>query len=219
MKFTLHFLVESLLLLVALISGIAAFRKMNVFHKTIFLQLLVWMVFYAASYVVTTWQKNRDLPQNNHAVFNIHLLFETGILMAAVRNYFDVPWKKRLVIWILPAFMAVYVVQVYHTGLHQFANYADTTACFALTLLYALALYQAFHSGGSWWRTPEVYICAGILVYFACSIPYITAFGYLQSNFPELSRSLYYLVINGLNNERYLLLAIGFWLVRGGDHG
>jgi hypothetical protein len=100
----------------------------------------------------------------------------------------------------------------------SYLYYADTAACFLLSLIFGLALFHLFTNSSAWWRSPEIYICSGILIYYTCSIPYITSFGYLQKNYPEMSQALFHLVNDVLANTRYLLVTIGFWLMKGVNH-
>jgi len=109
----------------------------------------------------------------------------------------------------------MYVIQIAVNGIWIYSHFTDLVACFIITLISVFVLYEIFlKTEKQWYRQPEVYICVGLLVYFASSIPYIALMGYLQEKQPELN-TIMFQVINGvLANLRYLGVAIAFWLVK-----
>jgi hypothetical protein len=191
---------------------------MRRFHRLMFWQVVTWLGFFTAAYMLDLWQINHGVERNNHWVFNIHLFIETGFLMMAARVYAGKGVPKTLLGVYFGLFVLSYLASLLMNGISGYAYYADATACFVLCAIYALILFQLFHQGGSWWKTPEIYMCSGIFIYYACSIPYITAFGYLQQSYPDLSRILFHLVNDVLANLRYGLLALGFWLIKNNRH-
>lgn len=214
MKGWLHVLVDCIAPAIALVSGLVSLKRMDRFHVLVFAQLAAWCVFLAVSYAVTFMQQERGVTLNNHAVFNVHLPVETLLLLAAAAQMLVSPRQRKLIMAASLLFVAVLTFQIVRAGVDQYANYADVTASFALALVYGLAMFTLFQRSSAWWREPAIVICAGIFVYYACSIPYLAAFGYLQENFPDVSRALLHLVNDTLAGIRYLALAVGFWLLR-----
>src|SRR3990167_1113887 len=73
-------------ILLAVFFGILAFRNMNRFFRVLLLQVAVWGVFYGFLHVITLQQQSQDLPIDNQWLMNIHLIPETGLLLAAARS-------------------------------------------------------------------------------------------------------------------------------------
>ncbi len=178
-----------------------------------FTQLWVYLIAYFASHIVLSWQKIHHLPLDNQFVMNIHMIPETTLILAASYYYFKNPWKKKLTVVLWSIFILTWIVQVLLTGIMNYFHYADLTACFIISVTSVLALYEAFLNAEVAWRSqPEVYICIGLLAYYASSVPYIALMVYLQK-YPDLNEYLF-VVINGvLGNVRYLGATIAFWLI------
>lgn len=194
----------------AILFGILAYRYLGIFMRLLVLQVVVWSFFYAGSYIITWYQEWHNKPIDNQGFMNIHLLVETGLLLVASR--FALP--KTLRTWI-PAgafllFLSVFFFQGWKLGFGVYLNYADVTACLLVTLVYSFVLYQF---GQQVNRTAEKWACLGILLYFACSVPYVSLMHYLEHKTPEINTFLYYLISGVLANIRYLTLALACWIV------
>ena len=198
----------------ALVFGIFAFRFMDRFFRVLFLQVFVWSVFYGLSYLITSYQQAHQLPIDNQWFLNVHLFLETGLLLAAA--WFVVPtlFGRPLIVGAFMLFSVVFVLQAWTESIRIYLNYADVTACLVLTIVYSMVLYTfSQRSKQPLWRSPEKWACLGILLYFACSVPYVSIMNYLQEHHPTVNTFLYYLISGVLANLRYLLLALAFLMI------
>ena len=199
---------------VAVLSGIRSFRDLNPFCKIIFIQVVVYLFASMMGNIVIYWQVAHHVEQNNQFLWNIHLLLETTLLLLAAFFFFTGGWKKKLTIVLLLAFLCMWIIQMTLNSLMIYSHYTDLTACFIISLISILVLYEIFLKTEKWNRQPEVYICIGLLGYYASSVPYIALMGYLQEKQPQMNTFLFHAVNVVLANVRYLGVVIAFWLVR-----
>lgn len=198
----------------AIFFGILAFRKLDRFFQILLLQVVIWSLFYALSHGVTIYQQEHHLPIDNQWLMNIHLIVETGLLLTAA--WFVLPEMLRTVLTIgaFSLFLFAFGIQVRSQGFGTYLNYADVAACIGITLVFSMVLYTFGQRNGSpFWTSPEKWACLGILLYFACSVPYVSMMHYLETNNPEVNTFLYYLISGVLANTRYLLLALACWMI------
>jgi len=201
-------------ILLAVLSGIFAFPYMDRFFRVLFLQVTVWSVFYGLSYVITGYQHAHELPIDNQWFMNIHLILETGLLLTAAWFVLPTLIGKPLIVGSCILFSVVFVVQGWKQGWGTYLNYADVTACLVLTIVFSMVLYTfAQRTNQRLWRSPEKWACLGILLYFACSVPYVSMMHYLEEHNPPVNTFLYYLISGVLANLRYLLLAVAFLMI------
>ena len=205
---------ESSCISLAVFLGILAYPGLDRFFRVLLWQVVVWGLFYACSHLITLYQQTHQLPIDNQWFMNIHMIFETGLLLIAA--WFILPEMLRSILTIgaFSVFLFVFGMQGMNQGFGTYLNYADVTACILMTLVFTLLLY-AFgqQKTGPFWLSPEKWACLGILVYFACSVPYVSMMGYLEKKNPEVNTFLYYLISGVLANARYCLLALAFWML------
>lgn len=198
----------------AIFLGILAFRKLDRFFRVLLLQVMVWSLFYVFSHVITSYQKAHLLPIDNRWLMNIHLIVETGLLLIAA--WFILPKMLRTVLPIgaFSFFLIVFGIQVGNQGFEDYLNYADVAECIVITLVFSIVLFTFGQQGRvPFWASPEKWACLGILLYFACSVPYVSMMGYLERENPEVNTFLYYLISGVLANVRYFLLALAYWMI------
>jgi hypothetical protein len=206
---------ESFTLIFALGIGIYAFRSMNLFYRIFFYQLLAYILIYILSHVTNIILLARNMPQDNQWVFNVSMPMEAGILTWAAYEYFK-NTRGKIWIWIgYAAFLVVLITEISIKGIWIFSNHGCIAESALLLILYLLILYSHFTSQNSTWkRSPELWICLGIVLFYGGVVPYFSLMHYLQASYPKVNAFLYYFIIDGLATLRYVLLAVGFWFVR-----
>lgn len=201
---------EILCISLAVLFGILAYSHLGSFLRLLVLQVIIWSFFYTGSYLITWYQVWNNKPIDNQWFMNIHMLVETGLLLIASR--FALP--KTLRTWIpvgaFSLFLSVLLFQVWKQGFGVYLNYADVTACILLTWVFSLVLYRFGRQENT---AAEKWACLGILLYVACSVPYVSLMHYLQHKNPAVNTFLYYLISGVLANIRYLTLALACWMV------
>ncbi len=199
---------------IALSLGLIAYRSMNRFWRLLFFQTIAYGVTLIISYIVTTYQKLNGQDENTLVIYNVFMLIEMFMLMAAAHIYFNTPISKYLTFLGYGLFLLVFIAQIYHNGFATFANYASAAQNTILALFYGAILYrQFFFHSTSPAKSPEIWMTIGLLAFLVGCIPYITMINYMQRNFPMENIVLYANIINFLSVGRYSLLALGFFLV------
>ena len=197
-----------------LFFGVLAFRKLDLFFRILFLQVVIWSLFYTFSHVITTYQQAHHLPIDNQWLMNIHLIVETGLLLTAAWIVLPKMLRTVLTIGAFSLFLLAFGIQVRGQGFGTYLNYADVAACIGITLVFSMVLYTfGQRTGVPFWESPEKWACLGILLYFACSVPYVSMMHYLEMNNPKVNTFLYYLISGFLANTRYLLFALACWMI------
>lgn len=198
----------------AVFWGICAFRKLDRFFRVLLLQVIVWSVFYTCSHIVTGYQQAHHLPIDNQWLMNIHMIIETGLLLTAAWFVLPEMLRSTITIGAFSVFLLVFGIQGVNQGFGIYLNYADVSACILITLVFSMLLYTfGQRKTAPFWLSSEKWACLGILLYFACSVPYVSMMGYLEKKNPEVNTFLYYLIISVLANARYFLLALAYWMI------
>lgn len=210
----LQLLIKSLSPAIAIILGVYSFRFMNTFFKLLFWQVLMYMFFFTMSYVVTNYQTAHHLNENNQWLFNIYLIIETVLLCIALFNYLNYQSKMPLY-GMLSVLVTFYAVQTMLNGIYHYNKYSDIAACIALSAVSARILFNQFqYSKQLAQARPAIWAIVGLLLYFACSVPYIAMMDFLELHHPKLNTFLFRIINGFLANIRYLCLAIAFYLIR-----
>jgi hypothetical protein len=205
---------ETSCLSLAVFFGLLAFRRMDRFFRVLFLQVLIWSVFYTASHLITWYQQAKHIPIDNQWLLNMHMIIETGVLLTAA--WFILPEMLRTVLSLgaFSLFLLAFAFQAWSQGFGTYLNYADVAACIGITLVFSVVLYHAGQrTHTAFLESPEKWACLGILLYFACSVPYVSMMNYLEKINPNVNTFLYYLISGVLANIRYLLLALACWMI------
>ncbi len=206
--------IEIMCLSLAVFAGILAFRHMNSLFRILFLQVVTWSAFYAGSHVITLYQQFNNQPIDNRWLMNIHLIIETGLLLTAAWFVLPKAFRTFVCVGAFLSFLVALGIQGWSQGFDVYLNYADGVACIVITLAFYMVLYTLWkQTRVSFWKSPENWACLGILMYFACSVPYIWMMDSLQIESPKTNTLLYYLISGALANLRYLLLALAFWML------
>jgi hypothetical protein len=202
-------IIDIVALIIPLFLGFISFRYMNYHYRMYFFQLLAYILIY-----VIGWEAPL-IKNSNQWLYNLSMPIETGLLCWAAYIYFS-DYKRKYLVWAgFAVFMLIYTFDVLIKGISVFFNYGYITESALLVMIYLLVLYSHFVKQSLNWKTsPEIWISIGIVLYFGGVVPYLSLMKYLQNIHPQYSSVLYEFIIEGLSAMRYLLLGLGFWLVR-----
>jgi len=211
---TTQIIYEATCLFLALATGIFAYPYMNKFMRMLFFQLVIWIPFYIAAHLLTYYQKNFGLNEDNQFIFNIYIQIELFMLLTASVILLNDKMSKHLAGILYTSFIIILFLQMSFSDVSVFANYAIAVSGFAVTILYILILYRLLKTNPSLLKhSPEIWASLGLIIYSACNVPYFTMFHYLNAHYLELSAKLFHVITDVLANIRYLFLALAFWLV------
>lgn len=199
-------------LLIALAFGLYAIRWMNSLQRIFFIQLLEYIFITILSYLA---QLIPGMHKNNQWVYNLAIPIETGLLCWGAYEYFK-SYKAKFLVWIgFIIFFIVFIVDLIAVSPLVLSTHGLVAEGIVLIVPYLLLIYRQFTTQNATWKhSPELWISLGIVLYFGGSLPYLSLFNYLQTYHPKVNLYLLSFIDIGLSNVRYLLLAVGFWLVR-----
>lgn len=195
--------------IVALISGIYFYRKLNAFYRIMFLELLLCLLLYSLSHLVTSYQRNHNVPENNHWVFNINTASETVVLLFAAYSFFSTKPFKLTIVFTICAFIAIFSLLLIYNGPLQFNVTGYSIESFIIIITFSTVIFVCTRNGFA--TKCEVWASAGLVLFFAGNLPYFSAFNFLTSNYFRVSESMYLFFTLTLQHVRFLLLAIGFY--------
>lgn len=185
---------------------------MNFFWRTLFIQLLIYLLMVFLGYFVTFYQKHYGMTRNNQWVYNIAMVFEVSFLFLAAQQILK---RKVILFFLFVVFLITFSFSILIKGASVFAQYAYVVAGISITFIFLLLLYQIFiRFKTTKEQLPYIFVCAGLIVYFACIVPYFSIINFLSSNYPDLSNLLFNVITDILSNIRYLGLGIALWLIR-----
>jgi hypothetical protein len=207
----LDIIVESFGMILATCIGVICYKKMNMFYRLLFIQLISWLILYILSYGVTEYQKHKHLSENNQWVFNIQLFCETTLLCFAANCYFEKRFAKRLVMLSWMLFLFFFFGRLASNGFFEFNVISYSAESILMLAIYTLILFQCFYETFTIEvKSPEVWASIGLVLYFGCNLPYFSLFNYLNSHYLNMSETLHRHITDVFSNIRYILLAIGF---------
>ena len=195
--------------------GLYVYKSMNTMQRILFFQAFSYMLIYIVSFIVTALQSHYKTPLNNQWVYNLSMPIETFFLTWAASAHFT-EHRQKILIWIgFILFFSIYIVQIIIKGINVFSTQGYIAESILMLIIYLFILYSCFIEEYSNWKySPGVWICFGIILYFGGSIPYLSLLSYLENNASKTGSFLYHFIVEGLANLRYIMLAIGFWLIR-----
>jgi hypothetical protein len=199
---------------IALIAGCFAYARMQRFHKLLFLQILIYAFSYVSSYLVLAYQRAQHLPLNNLWILNSYSALETFCLLLAFTTQIRQKREKRiLALFVLP-YLVLFVYDWSQNSIYSFYSLSFYAECVLLILVYSYLLYSIIHRHPTEWKTkPETWMVIGLLLYYAGTAPYMALFNALNDSHSKLLHILHLIINDLLCNTRYLLLALGFWLL------
>lgn len=197
---------------VAFTLGILLYKRLSSFHRIHLYQIGLYLLNYAAARVVTTMQSAQGLNTNNQWVFNIYILGEIGLILWAASRYYQTHAINRGILMGFVIFAISFVLQLFFTGFMVFANYAFSVGGVVIVLVYIPIVLRSIQAKGTKTVVSSTfYISLSMLLFYACTAPYIGLIHYIQAKSPDLNFTLYTFTTEILSTVRYVLVAAGFW--------
>jgi small-conductance mechanosensitive channel len=206
----LHILKESSFYLLALITGVICFRRLNLFYRIIFFQVCVAMVQYLLSYVVTRYQHAHGMEKNNHWVFNVYLPIEAALLGWAGIIYLR---KKSHTVLIITGYLLFLIYLLYEiSGKGIIKDFLNNSACLEgsfVVLTYLLVLYhQLARRHTDWKNSSYVWLCLGTILFFGGYSPFLGMLDRLSAQ----DQNFLFPIISALEAIRHTAIALSFIL-------
>ena len=122
--------------------------------------------------------------------------------------------SRNLLLLFFSLFVIIYLIDIiFITGIAGFAHHASIMEGILLTGIYITILYfQLDQNTNAFENRSIIFICLGIIMYFAGSVPYLSTLFYFQKLDPRLNLKLFESIIVVLAHVRYVCLTLGFYL-------
>ena len=202
---TLKLLNEVGLQAVVMVLGLIGYRRLPLFFKLIWWQVIASVFNYSMGQLLAHYFKV------NQATYNVYIVIEALLLVLAGFYVLKSTKFRQARMWLLLLIIVVFVGQVLISGIGTLANYALCIYSIMIAGVYLLVLFQAIDRRREEKHANAIILVGlGIVICFACNAPYWAMFNYLNETYMEISTLLYNYVLNPLSNLRYLMVALGF---------
>lgn len=199
---------------IALIAGGFAFTRMKRFHKLLYLQIFIYALSFVSSYMVVNYQRAHHLTLNNLWILNSYSVLESLCLLLAFYTQLSQKREKQILAFLILPYLVLLIYDWRAHSIYTFYTLSFYAECVLMIITFSYLLYSIIHREPSEWKTkPETWMVIGILLYYAGTAPYMALFNALNNSHSKLLHILHLVVNDLLCNARYLLLALGFWLL------
>ncbi|MCW3071075.1 MAG: hypothetical protein JWO44_965 [Bacteroidetes bacterium] len=189
----------------AAVTGIIVFRKLQVFFKLLLLQVVL--------YLMGDRLGIKLKPDPNAWVYNVLALFETLLLFLAAQVYFNSKRSRLVLQSLFFIFLIVFFIDFFLYDIFKIIFYhAVITEGLFFSAISITILYFQFRKAKTHLDTAIIVAVIGMLIYFACSTPYLCLISYIQKFDKELNKKLFQYIVVDLAGVRYMLIAIAFFI-------
>lgn len=178
-------------------TGLLYYKRLSRFNKLLFFQALGYIV---ADVVVAR-------TDNNGWMYNLLIVVEMGFLLLAINTLFNSAGIRNMLWMAYGVFLLVFLVDGFSQGFTMFAYHAAIVQGLLLTGILLYVLYVEFMGKK---RKYVILSGAGMVLYFACSIPFLGVMFYLHDKNAELTQQLFQYIIVLSQAIRYFFVAFAF---------
>ncbi len=192
--------------LLAFSIGVLVFKRLERFYRLLFFQVFTYLLVDGIALTI---------PFNNGWLFNAFIPIETALLLLAAQAYYNTSKSKQLLLILFGFFLMVFLADIFFfTGIIHFAYHAAIAEGILLTCVYITVLYFQLMKKMDNSNIALVMASIGMVLYFACSVPYLCVLFYFQTLDPIFNQKLFQNIIVVLAIVRYFFIAIAFFIVK-----
>lgn len=203
----LYYFADSVII-ISFIASLATFRLAFPKHLRLFSVLLgltaldeICILFYSRMFHLS------NLPW-----YNCFMGVEFWMLGYYHFLFLEKPLWRKFILGYLIIFPVVWLVLVFFIfGVMNWNSYLSILGSFFTILFSVLAYWQLFTARrlNRLRTTPEFWIATGLIIFYACNLPYLGTLNYLTRTMPEVSKKLLVL-LQVLNIVMYSLFTYAF---------
>jgi hypothetical protein len=184
-------------------TGVLFYKKLNWYCK--------WLFYHVAAYLtIEVFAVTVSLA--NGLVYNIFMPIETLLLLLAAFTYPKLKRIRTALFFLVGTFLLIYFADIFFIiGWKNFCYHAAIVQGLVLAITYMALVYFWFRQKGH--NTEKIFVIlsgSGMILYFACGIPYLGMMFYLQKLDPGMNSELFQKIVVQLAKLRYLLVGISF---------
>jgi hypothetical protein len=196
-------------LITGLIAGLFAlltFRKLDTFSRLIAVQ-----VFISCLVELAGWQF-RLHGQKNIWLYNCYMLVEFTLLFVATSLHFRKSLHPRMIATLI-LYWSCWSFEIWYNRISTFAVHTYVIGAIILMVCYFIVLYKSAWSRNSLFNQSLFWFAIGVLLFFGCSIPYLSMYDYIAENSSRHQLELLANLMKLLAQFRYLCTVIAFIVV------
>lgn len=188
--------------LAAAITGLFFLRTLNPAYKFILAQ--VFAAFIVELVCATVYKSD------NVWIYNIYMIADCCLLSLAA-FYLLNKSNRLLFCTVILTFLIFWLNAVWIGGIKTFAKNAFIIYSIHLVIQYITIMYRELVKyKGRLYKFSLLWICAGLVIFYSCIIPYLSKIE-LQSKLSHAQKQFLHILIDILNQLRYVFIAIGFF--------
>ena len=193
--------------IIAIIVGALYWRYLSRPYRIVLLLVVLALIFETIGYYLGHFKQ-----QQNVWLFNLYMPLEPLLLGVASLEFIKMKKYKPIVYGLLLLNFIVWLLEILHNSIYNFASFSMICGCFLLTGLYiGVLLNNTIYGKRALVSEPSFWLCLSVILYFGCDIPYMGMFKYWGVHKLALIRLAN---INSLLDLiRYPLVAISFFIL------
>jgi hypothetical protein len=207
-SYFVEFLFMELTKIVPIVIGVYFFKQLPAPYRLVLYHLFLVSICEITGYYLTV-----TTDKTNSWVFNFLWLLPELLLMGiAGRGLIQAKSMKNVATILMLIGIVIWIVNIYKTGINQFANWTFIYISIMLIVIYLNVLFNSIFNGTNLVRSPAFWLSVSVILYFSCALPYFGLFQYLNTTSRSLAKGLFYI------NEililiRYPMVAVSFYLL------
>ncbi|HTN16890.1 MAG TPA: hypothetical protein VL092_04355 [Chitinophagaceae bacterium] len=191
---------------IASLFAILTFKKLDTFSRLIAMQ-----VFISCLVELTGWQF-RIHGHTNTWLYNCYMPVEFTLLFAATSLHFRKSLYPRMIATLI-LYWVSWGFEIWYYGISTFAVHTYVIGAIILMVCYFFVLYKSAWSRNSLFNQSLFWFSIGVLLFFGCSIPYLSMYDYIVEHSSRYQLELLTGLMKLLAQFRYLCTAIAFIVV------
>ena len=145
-------------------------------------------------------------------IYNSYRLFEFTGYAFFYKQIIKGPFVKKIITWFLVLFPLYWFVTMFLVfDITEWVSYLPVLGNVFTVFFAAVYCYELFVSDDltKFSKSPELWISLGLIIYYACNLPYEGMLNYLWQNYKPLAKQLVVL-LNILNIVMYSMFVYSF---------
>lgn len=205
------FFISRLIILLATMLGILAYRQSAVFYKYLFAHVFIALVIETLAHFLVFGHKG---IYNSTPLYNLFILTDIPILIYAAGRILKLKYNNTITATSIGVYVAAWCTHTFINGIDSFANWPFVLGSILLCAFYLTLIVEqyAFQKDISL-RSPVVWAAAAIIIYYASNVPTFSFLKLLSSYDIYIAKKMYSINVL-LSIVHYICLGITFYLLR-----
>lgn len=189
--------------LLASLAGLFFFQYLKLPYRFALLYISTGTCFDIAMFTLFKLGMPNIIYYNYYLIIDLWLVCIPGIILVGK------PPLALIILALFATFMDIYLIA--SSDNFVFMNWCLLTESVIVVLLYLIVILKYFKKETNPFSYPVIFLCFGVIIYYACCIPYFAFINYLIKSNQSVAYELY--IINDFANIiKYLFIGLTFIL-------